>query len=196
MKLYLPKDKLLLVSLFLIIHLGLLLTFGIYTKEESVKYIKEADYLIQYHHFSHPKYFFYFGYIALQMLCQWSGTGIIGVYLIQLTINGIATICYYKLILSIASRKSTAFLATLLLICSIPFQKWTVYLFTESFFFSLLIVYTYILFHKSIPINKKIILDAFVFCLILISRPTGVLIIPATIMLLSFYFFKKKQFTF
>jgi 4-amino-4-deoxy-L-arabinose transferase-like glycosyltransferase len=130
----------------------------------------------------------------LNCLAKLTGTGIIGVYITQLLLNGIATICFYDLNLKLSSNRLAAFFATLLLICCLPFQKWTVYLFTESIFFSLIIIYLYVLFVPKFQKRVRIFLAVVLFILILLSRPTGLLIIPSTVVLLSLQLIKRRQF--
>jgi len=194
MNIHKDKSKLILLLILIIVQLFFLFTIGIYTKEEATKYTGEASYFIQHHSFSQPKYLFYSTYIILNCVSKLAGTGIIGVYLFQLLLNGMATICFYDLHLTISSSRLIAFLGTLLLICCLPFQKWTVYLFTESVFFSLIIIYIYVLFVPKFQKNARTILAAILFILILLTRPTGLLVIPATAVLLSLRLIKRKQF--
>jgi hypothetical protein len=180
--------------LFGIIQAVLLISIGIYAKEEAVKYIDEASFFIQHLRFSQPKYFFYSGYISLHILCKGVGATLWGVYIIQLILAGIATNCFYSLAFQISSRRSVAFISTVLLILCLPFQEWTVYLFTESFFFSLLIFYVYALFNNRWSSKRKIIVSAILFCALLVSRPTGLLIIPPTLFVISAVLKRRRQF--
>ncbi len=188
------RDKLLLLLIFSFVQLALLLWVGIYTKEEAIKYIGEAGYFQQYLHFSEPKYLFYSSYIFLHVLSHAIGAGIVGVYILQLIVNAIATLCFHSLVVNLTAKKTIAFLATLLLVLCIPYQKWTVYLFTESIFFSLLIIYFYILFQKREESSTRIILAAILLLLIILARPTGILIIPPTLLLIARYLYKHKHF--
>ncbi|MGB8194693.1 MAG: glycosyltransferase family 39 protein [Chitinophagaceae bacterium] len=185
--------KLLLVFIFCAVQVGLLLHFGIYTKEEAVKYLYEAEHFKTFAHFSQPKYIFYSGYIFLQLLADITGTGIIGLYIFQLLLNGFAAICFYRLVRNISGKEGTAFTATLLLLLCIPFQKWTVFLFTESVFFSLLIIYCYVLFAKFNRRYAKPVLLSLLLFLLIICRPTGMLVIPASLALVSHHLFVNRQ---
>jgi len=184
MKLIRNKGNIILIFLFLFIQFILLYFSGIYTKEESTKYIEEAANLINNGHFSQPKYLFYSGYIALHVIANFTGIGTAGVYLLQLLVNALATICFYRLAMLVCKNTFVARFATAMLICCIPFQLWTTFLFTESFFFSLVIMYVYLLFRRD---NSPgwIILTFLLGCLVIISRPTGLLIIPATVILIA-----------
>lgn len=187
------KLQLLLVALFCIVQAGLLLAFGIYTGEEAVKYTYEAGYFIEHGSFSQPKYIFYSGYIFLRILSDTVGAEATGMYIIQLLINALATICFYKLVLRISGKHGGAFAGTLLLILCIPYQKWTAYLFTESIFFSLVIIYCYVLLASFKNRFTKPVLAVLLFLLLIISRPTGMLIIPATFAFISYHLFMNRQ---
>lgn len=178
------KGDLILVFLFILIQAILLYFTGIYTKEESTKYLEESANLLNNGKFSEPKYLFYSGYIGIHVLARVTGIGIVGVYIIQLLFNAIATICFYKLSEIITGNKFVTRLATAMLICCIPFQSWTTFLFTESFFFSLLLIFIFLLFKKD-HTAVSILATLLVAALVVISRPTGLLIIPATTVLFA-----------
>lgn len=180
------KWQLLVGILFCIVHAGLLLNFGIYTQEEAVKYSYEADYFAEHGWFSQPKYIFYSGYIFLRIICNAIGAGDVGMYIVQIIVNALAVICFYKLVLKLSDKYQAAVFGTLLLILCIPYQKWTAYLFTESIFFSLVIIYSYVLFTK--PILATVLL-----LLLVISRPTGMLVIPATLAFISYKLFVNRK---
>lgn len=179
----------LLVVLFCLVQAGMLLVFGIYTREEALKYVYEADYFREHGVFSQPKYIFYSGYIFLRVLADALHAGDIGVYIVQLLLNGLATVCFYKLALKISADKAAAYISTALLIFCIPFQKWTAHLYTESLFFSLVIIFMYVLFSQYKRAYTRPVLLLLILWLLIISRPTGMLVIPASLMLASYYLF-------
>ena len=189
MKYRLRVDKwtTLLIIFFCLVQAGIVMAFGVYDKEEAVKYIYEADFFMQAGHFSQPKYVFYSSYIFLEILAVKLHAGLIGVYIFQLLLNALATWCFFKLAFKISANRSAAYISTLLLILCIPFQKWTAYLFTESVFFSLVIIYTYLLFAQFRKANMRPILLFLLLFLLIISRPTGMLVIPASLLLASHY---------
>ena len=181
------KWNLSLVILFCLVQAGMVAYFGIYTQEEATKYIYEADHFREHGVFSQPKYVFYSGYIFLWVLMDWLHAGDVGVYICQLLLNALATICFYRLAEKISSDKKAAFISTALLILCIPFQKWTAYLFTESIFFSLVIIFAYVLFNQYKNANTRPLLLLLLLLLLIISRPTGMLVIPASLILASHY---------
>lgn len=185
--------RLLLIILFCAVHAGLLLHFGIYTQEEALKYTYEADHFQQHGRFSQPKYIFYGGYIFLRMLCNVTGAGDAGMYLLQLLVNALAAVCFYKLIQKLSDKYQAAVFGTLLLIICVPYQQWTAYLFTESIFFSLVIIYSYVLFASFQKRLTKPVLAAALLLILIISRPTGMLVLPATVALLSYKLFLKRK---
>ena len=192
----LANDKFILLLLFVCVQLFLLFTVGIYTKEEATKYISEAAHLSRQHAFTQPKYLFYSGYILLHVFNNWLGSGIVGVYVFQVILGGAAIICLFSLCINLGLERRVAFLTCLLLIFCLPFQRWTAYLFTESLFFSLIIIYTSILFSRSLSASGKIFLGLLFCCLLIVSRPTGLLVIPASLVFISVSLFRKKKFAY
>jgi hypothetical protein len=187
------KWQLLVGILFCIVHAGLLINFGIYTKEEAIKYTYEAAYFADHGWFSEPKYIFYSSYIFLRILCNAIGAGDVGMYVIQVLVNALATICFYKLVLKLSGKYQAAVFGTLLLVLCIPYQKWTAHLFTESIFFSLVIIYTYVLFASFKNKYTRPALSVVLLLLLVISRPTGMLVIPATVAFISYQLFANKK---
>jgi hypothetical protein len=187
------KWQVLLVILFTAVHLALLFAFGIYIREEAVKYTYEAGYFAEHGAFSQPKYIFYSGYIFFRIICDAIGAGDVGMYVIQLLVNALAVICFYKLILKLSGKYQAAVFGTLLLILCIPYQKWTAYLFTESIFFSLVLIYTYVLFATFQNRYTKPVLAIVLLLLLIITRPTGMLVIPATFAFISYHLFLNKK---
>jgi len=159
--------------LFCIVQAVLLITQGIYTQEEALKYSYEANYFIENGVFSQPKYIFYSGYIFLHVLAQLGSAGNVAVYAVQLLLNAFATYCFYRMVIMVSKQNLTAFVATLLLIVCLPFQKWTSFLYTESVFFSLITILCWLL------LSRRIALAMVVLCLVIVTRPTGLLVAPA-----------------
>src|SRR5688500_7261721 len=75
----------------------LLLRQGIFTGQESEKYIYEARHLLSEGSFSEKKYIFYAPTILLIAFCFKTGIGPAGVVILQLVLSGLSTICLYQL---------------------------------------------------------------------------------------------------
>ena len=175
----------------------LLYKYGIITNNEAVKYIREANNFSAEKSFSENKYIFYSVYIFVHVFFKWFGFEVTGVYLFQLLFNLLALICFYKTLLFISKKITVAFWGSLLLVICFPWQYWTICLYTESFFCSLIIILTYCLFGNNKPICRYVFAPLLLIALIF-SRPTGILLIPAS-MLLTFHqlvAYKKKALAF
>ncbi|MDQ6610241.1 MAG: hypothetical protein M3Y85_10515, partial [Bacteroidota bacterium] len=86
-----------------------------------------------------------------------------------------------------------AFITTLLFLAMFYYQLYNVYLFTESLFFSLTIMFTYFLFSiKKLNFISLVFLLLFLL-LLLFTRPTGILFIPPTLFFLIFRFGKNRK---
>ena len=188
--------QLLLILLFLwaLIQASYFKKFGIVTTLEATKYIDECQQLFQYGHFSDNKYLFYSVYILIHIFFYKLGFEFIGVYLFQLLLNLVATYFFFQLNYKITKKKSIAFVAVLLLLLTQTFQMWTVYLYTESLFSSLVIIFTYSFFILNQQNKKDTILKALLFILLIFARPTGLLFIPVIFVYFFFFLIQQKRY--
>jgi hypothetical protein len=184
------KYLLLLFVSWMIVQGALLYHYGIITSNEAVKYTREAHNILAHQNFSEQKYIFYSVYIFIHILFIKSGFETTGVYIFQLLLNLTATYLFYKTANTVYQNKRIAFVAALLLIVCIPFQYWTICLYTESLFCSLIIIFLYCLFGINKSNRIKYTYGALVFLLLLFSRPTGIFFM-AVITTMIFYRFLK-----
>ena len=185
----LPLEKnyfLILLLVWAIVQAFLLYRYGIVTNNEAVKYIREANNFSTGKSFSENKYIFYSVYIFIHVFFKWIGFEVKGVYLFQLLLNLISLICFYKTLSFISKKNVIAFIGSFLLIICFPWQYWTVCLYTESFFCSGIIILIYCLFGNNRLIFKYI-LSSLLLVVLIFSRPTGILLVPA----FMFYIFCK-----
>ena len=116
---------------------------GIVNTLEATKYIDECQQLLRYGCFSDNKYLFYSVYIFIHIIFYKLGFEITGVYIFQLLFNLLAAFFFFKICYKLTKKKFIAFISVLLLLLTQTFQMWTVYLYTESVFSSLVIVCIY-----------------------------------------------------
>lgn len=152
--------------------------FGIVTELEGLKYIHAADYLLQNGDFPETRYWFYSvttGLIALSKLLH---TGYWPVFFIQLIYSLTAHLFFYKSLKSLSPGEDIApLLTTLLLCCILPYQRWNLTLYTESVFYS-----SVLLFFASCILVQKIsfkssMIQLLLLLLVILSRPLGILIL-------------------
>ena len=161
------KHLLLLFVSWMIVQGVLLYHYGIITSNEAVKYTREAHNILAHQNFSEQKYIFYSVYIFIHILFIKFGFETTGVYIFQLLLNLTATYLFYKTALTVYQNKRIAFVAALLLIVCIPFQYWTICLYTESLFCSLIVIFLYCLFGINKSNRIKYTYGALVFLLLL-----------------------------
>lgn len=178
------KRAVIILSLcWLCVQAALLMRYGVRTDFEAVKYIREANTFLETGNFSSPNFRFYSSEIFLIALCIKLKLGFAAVVFIHLLINAFAGFSFYRFTASVTD-KGTAFIATLLLLICIPFQQYNMALQTESLFHSFIILYTvYILQQRSITFKSLLAIAGFLLLLVL-TRPTGLLLVPPTLVYL------------
>lgn len=175
------KPLLLLSLSWLIVQLGLLFHFGIRADFEATKYINEAHIFLETGNFSSNNFWFYSLEIFLIIFSLKAKLGFGFVVFTQLIINYLGTMLFYRAISDFSSKR-IAMIATVLLIICIPFQQYNVALQTESIFHSLLLILTVVIISKNIKLPKKIWSVTGLLLLLIITRPSGILFVPPTIL--------------
>jgi len=159
--------------------------YGIVSSYEASKYFEECQNILEHSAFSDNKYLFYSVYIFIHIISFKLGNEIVGVYIFQLLLNLLASYSFFQLSYKITNNKAVAFIAVLLLFLTQSFQIWTVYLYSESVYSSLILLFTYCFFVLNQQNIKNLLLTTFILLLVLLSRPTGLLMIP----IISIYIF-------
>ena len=173
------------LSLFLLVNFILFLQTGVHTGLEADKYVTEGNYLYDHGSFTASKYVFYLPVILLVYLCRLLSVSVSWVAAVQVLLSGIALYCYYRLAESLRDTKVAIWSASLLALF-IPLQLWNLFLYTDSIFISLTIIYSWLIYSQgSKGIRGTLSILLFLFLLIC-SRPHGLLIVPPTIIFLIF----------
>ena len=115
--------------------------YGIKPILESEKYIGAAKYLIANGHLPQLRYSFYLTTTLLIAFCTKLGLGFAGVVALQLILNFLATFLFFKALFKLQTHSYSALCTTLLLIFNIPYQTWNFYLYTESVFYSFVLLF-------------------------------------------------------
>jgi len=161
---------------------------GILTGFESGKYIEQAHNLIDHGTVSTPNFWLYSVQIFLIAASIKLTGGFILVVIVQLFFNALATFYFYQLCKKLSDQR-TAFVCTLLLILNFPFQQFNTFLFTESLFYSFIIIFSFFLFQLT-KLSIRNFLFIFLFLLLIcFTRPTGLLLVPCVFIYLFFKFF-------
>jgi len=165
--------------------------FGLFTGLEADKYIGEANYFIAHGNFAVPKHWFYCATIFIIIFAIKIKAGLYGAFIIQALINLCACLFFYKALKTICRYDLTALLIVLVLLIFWPYQSWIVYLYTESVFYSSILVLSSALILYRSHNAKSILLIIAALFFVIISRPLGILFIIPT--LLYFYIGLKKH---
>ena len=167
---------------------------GIVTDLEATKYIDQAHNFIATGTYSTNNFLFYSTQILLIAFCLKLHIGFWLVVLVQIVLNGISIICFYKIVERVSKNKWLPFFSTLYFLLLFYYHLFNTFLFTESLFFSLSIIYTYVLFSTKELKFKSVFLILLFLGLLYFTRPTGIFFIPATYFYLIIRFFPKKAF--
>lgn len=159
--------------------------FGIVSDLEASKYINEAKLLIKNGSFSASRYWFYSITIFIIAIALKLKIGLTGAFVLQALLNLFSYLIFYKALKKIFKLPLIAFFIVLYLLVFWPYQSWVVFLFTESAFFSLiLILASLMIIYK--PNNLK---NISIVCLglvpLLLARPLGIIFLVS----IYFYFF-------
>ena len=184
------KGLILLIIFWLLVQAFLLITQGINTGGESINKIQEAENLISGKGLSAKSDYLYLTEIFLIFLKLKTHAGYGAVIAIQLILNLSALIYFYKFLNSFYSSKILSFTGCLILLACFPYQIYNTFLYTESIFFSLSLIYScYLLQLKKLSLPNIFIIFLFLF-LLCITRPSGIFFMAATIVYLFFFISK------
>jgi hypothetical protein len=187
-------QKILLLLLWIIVQCFLVWENGIVTTLEADKYISQAEYFLKTGNFSSNNYWLYSTQVFLIAAVIKLRLGFTVIVAVQLLLNLFATWMFYKLAVFFLKNTILAFLATSIFIINIPYQVYNSFLFTESIFYSLTIIYSsYLLRLNKLTINNVVIL-ILILALLSITRPTGILFFGATAFYIFFRFFNHVSF--
>ena len=161
--------------------------YGVITDLESKKYIAEAENLISNKGLSAPRFWYYSITIIIIAVSLKIKIGFIGAVFIQSFLNLLAILFFHKSLKLIFKQSSlNPFIIICIIITFSPYSSWNVFLFTESIFYSSILVLISTIFYHNY--NKKTfnaLAVIFALTITILSRPLGVLFIPAVL----FYFY-------
>ncbi len=170
--------------LFFLLHLYL---YGIVTAFEAAKYIKEAERLINYQTLSATRFWFYSITIFIITISLKLKIGFTGSVIIQSLLN-LLTILFFHRSLKLIFPKFSLFPLIIIAItlAFLPYSSWNVFLYTESVFYSSILFLTSAIIRHNYTKKKSIVfLIIFTLVVTILSRPLGILFIPAVL----FYFY-------
>lgn len=161
--------------------------FGFHFNLEAEKYIGEAQYVLTNHHFSVGRYLFYSSTIFIIAFAYVTKLGAYGALFIIMAINLGCYLYFYKALHRLFQNAFLAYLPIVLLLSFWPYQSWTLYLYTEALFYSVVMgLFAHLSLFKKITL-RYLIASFFWLLLVVLSRPLGILFVPPALL---FFFFK------
>jgi hypothetical protein len=149
---------------------------GVVTELEAAKYIEEAHRYIDTGAFSAPRFYFYSATIFIMAFAIKIHIGMFGAFIVQALLNLFAYIIFYKALTKIFQSPFTPILIIFYLLAFSPYQSWVVFLYTESIFFSsILILISVLILYKPDSLKNTLFIGLALF-FTLISRPLGILL--------------------
>lgn len=180
--------------IWLIIQCFMLWHNGIVTDLEATKYINEANHFLSTGAYSSGNFLFYSTQILLIAFCLKLQISFLFIVIIQMLFNGLSIVCFYKLTNIISKNLVISWIATFYFLIFFYYHLYNTYLFTESLFFSLSVIYSWFLFtRKKLSLKTGIYILLFL-TLLYFTRPTGIFFIPATYLFLVLKFYPRNAF--
>ena len=193
--LLLEKKILIAFVLYLLISIGILTRVGINVNGEAVKYIEDAQHILNGQGLRVE--FFSIFYIAYSLLIAFFihfSLSFQGVVIAQILCCFIAACCVFKLLMHITVDKKIAYACFIFYLICFPIQKWNFYLYTESLHTSFIVIGLYFLYgilYKEQ--GKRWGMFTILLLLIIFSRPVGIIFLLVTFLTWFTWLLKKKK---
>ncbi len=167
-----------LVSLWLLFQMLWFIVWGLHFDQEAEKYINEASYLVSNGHFSQLRFLFYSATVLVIVISNFLHTGLYGAVIFLMGINLVAYCYFFKALLAFfegSILKPLGIAGALMLFW--PYQYWTLFLYSESFFYSsILLLLAHLVLYNRMSV-RFIAITIILLLLVIFSRPLGVLFV-------------------
>ena len=184
------------IALWIIFQVVWILVFGIDFQGESDKYITEAELFIRNYGFTQQRLIFYSITILIIVFSNLIKLGLYGAVAIIMLINLAGYLYFYKALKTLFSTNIHVFGILFFLLFFWPYQRWSITLYTEGVFFSLVLV----LFSRLTLFRKLSV--GFVFTLmgilivLMLTRPMGILFIFPVLGFIYFHLIGRQKIVF
>ncbi len=192
---FIPSGKdlfLIPLALFIAVNLFLFIVTGVHTGLEADKYVTEGNYLYDHGGFTASKYIFYLPVILLVYACRFLSVSVTWVAAAQILLSAVALRCFFRLAAGMSDLR-VATIASSLLALFIPLQLWNLFLYSDSIFISLTMIYAWIVYSQGNKGTRGTLIILLFLFLLIFSRPHGLLIVPPTLLFLIFRKQSKKE---
>ena len=195
-KIYSQRDYFIVAGMWVVAELLLFGKFGFYFQMEAEKYVSEANFILQNQHLSQGRYLFYLSTILIIALSISMKIGLYGAVLIIMIINLAGYLYFFRALKKVFNSRLPAFLVILFLLSFWPYQTWSLFLYTECLFYSLVMF----LFSRLLLFEKmdlKFVGSTFlILVLVIISRPLGILFVFPVLFFLFFHLTRRQKIFF
>jgi hypothetical protein len=193
---FFQNDTRIVVALWATFQIIWYLSLGVHFDLESVKYIDEAQYILQHHHLSQFRYLFYFSTIAVIAFSYVTHIGLYGALSIIMLINLFSYLYFFKALKQLFPDRLSPYIVIGFLVSFWPYQGWSLYLFTECFFYSIvLVLFSHLILFRRL--SFRFISTIFlILALLVISRPLGILFILPALLFIFLKLSKKQKLAF
>jgi hypothetical protein len=186
------RPKALLCTLWLLVNAFLLLKNGIVTSGEAEKYIRQAHQFVSTGSLESSNFRFYFIPIGLLSICIKLRLSFAWMVALQLALNGLATLFFYKTVTQLFPDGKTAFIATILLLFNLPYQAYNSFLQTESIFQSISLLLVCLMARTKQPSAGQVGIMLFSVLVLSVTRPNGLLYWPIVWSFICFATLRKR----
>ena len=161
--------------------------FGLFTHLEAEKYIYQAKNLIEHGSFTSVRFLFYCITILIIAFSFLIKTGIIGVFFLQAGLNLFSILLFRKALNKLFIHETTSFLVIVCLLMFWPYQSWISFLYTESVFYSSILILTSSVILYTPHQTKHLVYLFGSLLLVVLSRPLGILFSAGVFVFLFYY---------
>ncbi len=180
------KDYFVVLAMWLLFESLWFYKFGFNFQLEATKYISEANFILDKHYLSQDRYFFYLTTILIIALSYLIKTGVYGAVAMIMFINISSYLYFFKALKKTFSGQLPALIVVFFLLSFWPYQSWSLFLYTECIFYSLvMLLFARVLLFKKLD-WKFLCSIFFTLFLVVISRPLGVLFVFPVLFFLYF----------
>ncbi len=177
-----PRTQFLVGSvLWILVQSLLFLRNGVLTELEAAKYLDQAHVLLQTGGFESLNFLYYSVEIGLIAFCFKFHLSLLFVVILQWILSGISMVFFYKTALLLGKSRPVAFVSTAALMTLVYYQEFNSFLYTESIYFSLLILFTWFLFSSAQKGYRGLVPVFLLMILLYFTRPTGIFLPFATL---------------
>lgn len=184
---FFDKSRVFIILIWMFVNTCLLIRNGIIVNGEAGKYISEAHHLLQEGALTSSNFYLYSTQIFLITFSIKFNLGFLFVVVVQLLMNLVATFSAYSLQKYLFGTR-LAFIGTVLLLFNVPYQEFNTFLQTESLFYSITLIFSsYVIRIEKFSLKNLAFITLWL-AIIIITRPTGLLFLPATAIFLFLKF--------